>query len=65
MFKVLLYSCHSISESYVPEDARSDAAVAFDGKYRRELHRGDSVQIQMSSYPGMSYILSFSMSNIS
>lgn len=50
-FRSMVFPDHVVLRCYVPEDARSDAAVAFDGKYRRELHRGDSVQIQMSSYP--------------
>jgi NAD+ kinase len=36
---------------YVLVDARTHASVAFDGKYRQELQRGDSVQVQMSTYP--------------
>jgi NAD kinase len=36
---------------YVPDDARSSASVAFDGKHHRELNRGDSVQVQMSVHP--------------
>jgi len=50
-FRSMVFPDHVVLRCYVPEDARSDACVAFDGKYRRELHRGDSVQIQMSSYP--------------
>jgi len=33
------------------DDARAGAAVAFDGKHHRDLHRGDSVQIKMSKHP--------------
>jgi NAD+ kinase len=50
-FRSMVFPDHVVLRCYVPEDARSDASVAFDGKHRRELHRGDSVQIQMSSYP--------------
>ncbi len=50
-FRSMVFPDHVVLRCYVPEDARSDASVAFDGKYRRELHRGDSVQIQMSPYP--------------
>jgi len=50
-FRSMVFPDHVVLRCYVPDDARSDAAVAFDGKHRRELHRGDSVQIQMSAYP--------------
>lgn len=50
-FRSMVFPDSVILRCYVPEDARSDAAVAFDGKHRRELQRGDSVQIQMSRYP--------------
>lgn len=35
----------------IPEDARSNAWVSFDGKRRQQLSRGDSVQIYMSQHP--------------
>jgi NAD+ kinase len=50
-FRSMVFPDHVILRCYVPEDARADASVAFDGKHRRELQRGDSVQMQMSSYP--------------
>lgn len=50
-FRSMVFPDHVVLRCFVAEDARSDAAVAFDGKYRRELHRGDSVQIKMSPYP--------------
>lgn len=50
-FRSMVFPDHVVLRCYVPDDARSDAAVAFDGKHRRELHRGDSVQMQMSAYP--------------
>lgn len=50
-FRSMVLPDHVVLRCYVPEDARSEASIAFDGKYRRELHRGDSVQVQMSSYP--------------
>ena len=50
-FRSMVFPDNVVLRCYVPDDARSDAAVAFDGKHRRELHRGDSVQIQMSAYP--------------
>jgi len=50
-FRSMVFPDHVVLRCFVPEDARADAAVAFDGKYRRVLHRGDSVQVKMSSYP--------------
>jgi NAD+ kinase len=50
-FRSMIFPDHVVLRCYVPDDARSTAAVAFDGKHRRELQRGDSVQIQMSAYP--------------
>ncbi|KAK4493360.1 hypothetical protein RD792_017746 [Penstemon davidsonii] len=37
--------------SMIPEDARSNAWVSFDGKRRQQLSRGDSVRISMSQHP--------------
>lgn len=50
-FRPMVFPDHVVLRCYVPDDARADASVAFDGKARRELHRGDSVQIQMSAHP--------------
>lgn len=50
-FRSMVFPDSVILRCYVPDDARADASVAFDGRYRRVLHRGDSVQIQMSHYP--------------
>ncbi|KAJ4700756.1 NAD kinase 2, chloroplastic-like protein [Melia azedarach] len=38
-------------ELKIPEDARSNAWVSFDGKRRQQLSRGDSVKICMSEHP--------------
>ncbi|XP_022990760.1 LOW QUALITY PROTEIN: NAD kinase 2, chloroplastic-like [Cucurbita maxima] len=38
-------------ELKIPEDARSNAWVSFDGKRRQQLSRGDSVKISMSRHP--------------
>ncbi|XP_057442671.1 NAD kinase 2, chloroplastic-like [Lotus japonicus] len=38
-------------ELKIPEDARSNAWVSFDGKRRQKLSRGDSVRICMSQHP--------------
>nr|BCT08364.1 NAD kinase [Flaveria bidentis] len=38
-------------ELKIPEDARSNAWVSFDGKRRLQLSRGDSVRIFMSQHP--------------
>ena len=50
-FRSMIFPDHVVLRCFVPDDARATAAVAFDGKHRRELQRGDSVQIQMSAYP--------------
>ena len=50
-FRSMVFPDSVVLRCYVPDDARADASVAFDGKYRRELHRGDSVQVQMSQHP--------------
>eukprot|EP00262_Sarcandra_glabra_P007540 TRINITY_DN20411_c0_g1_i1.p1 TRINITY_DN20411_c0_g1~~TRINITY_DN20411_c0_g1_i1.p1 ORF type:complete len:1049 (+),score=211.20 TRINITY_DN20411_c0_g1_i1:83-3229(+) len=38
-------------ELKIPEDARSNAWVSFDGKRRQQLSTGDSVRIAMSQHP--------------
>ncbi|XP_065881049.1 NAD kinase 2, chloroplastic [Euphorbia lathyris] len=38
-------------ELKIPNDARSNAWVSFDGKRRQQLSRGDSVRISMSQHP--------------
>lgn len=38
-------------ELKIPDDARSNAWVSFDGKRRQQLSRGDSVRIFMSEHP--------------
>ncbi|CAM8885509.1 unnamed protein product [Rhodiola kirilowii] len=38
-------------ELKIPEDARSNAWVSFDGKRRQQLSRGHSVKIHMSQHP--------------
>lgn len=50
-FRSMVFPDHVVLRCYVPEDARSEASVSFDGKHRQVLRRGDSVQIQMSCYP--------------
>lgn len=50
-FRSMVFPDHVVLRCYVPDDARSGACVAFDGKNRRELSKGDSVQIKMSAYP--------------
>ncbi|KAK8966980.1 hypothetical protein KSP40_PGU018222 [Platanthera guangdongensis] len=36
---------------FIPNDARSNAWVSFDGKRRQQLSRGDAVRICMSPHP--------------
>ena len=50
-FRFMVFPDHVVLRCYVPDDARTEASVVFDGKHRQELRRGDSVQIQMSAYP--------------
>lgn len=50
-FRSMVFPDHVTLRCFVPLDARADASVAFDGKHRQELRRGDSVLIQMSPYP--------------
>ncbi|KAG6499677.1 hypothetical protein ZIOFF_039468 [Zingiber officinale] len=38
-------------EMKIPDDARNNAWVSFDGKRRQQLSRGDSVRIAMSQHP--------------
>lgn len=38
-------------ELKIPNDARSNAWVSFDGKRRQQLSRGDAVRIRMSQHP--------------
>ncbi len=50
-FRSMVFPDHVVLRCYVPDNARAEASVAFDGKCRQELRRGESVQIQMSPYP--------------
>jgi NAD+ kinase len=50
-FRSMVFPDHVVLCCYVPEDARSVASIAFDGKHRQELRRGESVQIRLSAYP--------------
>lgn len=50
-FRSMVFADHVVLRCYVPDDARAIASVAFDGKHRQELSRGDSVQVRMSCYP--------------
>mmetsp|Transcript_28965 Transcript_28965/g.79457 ORF Transcript_28965/g.79457 Transcript_28965/m.79457 type:complete len:1311 (-) Transcript_28965:1489-5421(-) len=50
-FRSMIFPDHVVLQCVVPDDARAEASVAFDGKHRQPLHRGDSIIIQMSKYP--------------
>lgn len=50
-FRPMVFPDHVVLRCYVPDDARAEASVAFDGKHRQALQRGDSIQVQMSPYP--------------
>lgn len=44
-------STDSVMSNQIPDDARNNAWVSFDGKRRQQLSRGDSVRIAMSQHP--------------
>jgi NAD+ kinase len=46
----MVFPDHVVLDVYVPDDARSEASVSFDGKFRQDLRRGDCVEISMSPY---------------
>mmetsp|Transcript_36486 Transcript_36486/g.44602 ORF Transcript_36486/g.44602 Transcript_36486/m.44602 type:complete len:109 (+) Transcript_36486:134-460(+) len=50
-FRSMIFPDSVVLRCYLPDNSRAGACVAFDGKYHRELLRGDSVQIQMSTHP--------------
>jgi NAD+ kinase len=50
-FRPMVFPDHVVLRCFVPDDARSEASVAFDGKHRQSLRRGESVQIRLSAYP--------------
>ncbi|MCO5576392.1 hypothetical protein L7F22_030202 [Adiantum nelumboides] len=50
-FRPVILPDSALLELKVPEDARSNAWVSFDGKKRQQLSRGDSLQICMSEHP--------------
>jgi NAD+ kinase len=50
-FRPLLVPDSSILSCKVPYDARNSAWVAFDGKFRKELQRGDRMDVHMSLHP--------------
>lgn len=50
-FRPVILPDSACLELKIPNDARSNAWVSFDGKRRQQLSRGDSVRISMSQYP--------------
>ena len=50
-FRSMVFPDHVILHVLVPDDARAEASVAFDGKHRQPLHRGDCIEVSMSHYP--------------
>mmetsp|Transcript_6973 Transcript_6973/g.10211 ORF Transcript_6973/g.10211 Transcript_6973/m.10211 type:complete len:531 (-) Transcript_6973:7-1599(-) len=50
-FRPLILPDSSKLRICVPESARADAYVSFDGKVRRQLKKGDAINIQTSKYP--------------
>jgi len=47
----MVFPDHCALQIIVPGDARADAAVSFDGKYRRLLRRGERVVVKVGKYP--------------
>lgn len=50
-FRPVILPDSALLELKVPENARSNVWVSFDGKKRQQLSRGDSVRICMSEHP--------------
>ena len=50
-FRSMVFPDHVVLHIVVPDDARAEASVAFDGKHRQPLHRGDCIEVSMSPYP--------------
>ncbi|KAK4773273.1 hypothetical protein SAY87_028292 [Trapa incisa] len=50
-FRPVILPDSACLELKIPEDARSNAWVSFDGMRRQQLSRGDSVRISMSQHP--------------
>ena len=50
-FRSMVLPDHVTLRIVLPESARAEATVAFDGKQRRLLQRGESVEIKMSNFP--------------
>ncbi|XP_076895341.1 NAD kinase 2, chloroplastic-like [Bidens hawaiensis] len=50
-FRPVILPDSACLELKIPEDARSNAWVSFDGKRRQQLSRGDSVRICLSQHP--------------
>eukprot|EP00192_Tetraselmis_astigmatica_P024498 CAMPEP_0117682300 /NCGR_PEP_ID=MMETSP0804-20121206/19569_1 /TAXON_ID=1074897 /ORGANISM="Tetraselmis astigmatica, Strain CCMP880" /LENGTH=151 /DNA_ID=CAMNT_0005492369 /DNA_START=329 /DNA_END=784 /DNA_ORIENTATION=- len=50
-FRPIVLPDYAELELKIPKDARCTAWVCFDGKFRQELRRGDSILIKMSQHP--------------
>ncbi|GMI31984.1 hypothetical protein TeGR_g14098 [Tetraparma gracilis] len=50
-FRSMLLPDHVTLTLALPEEARADAQVAFDGKSRQPLRRGEKIEISMSPFP--------------
>lgn len=50
-FRPVILPDSALLELKVPDEARSNAWVSFDGKKRQQLCKGESMQISMSEYP--------------
>jgi len=50
-FRPMVFPDHVVLRCCVPEDARAEASVAFDGRHRQELRRGEAIEVKMSPHP--------------
>ena len=50
-FRPLVLPDSCILSAEIPQDCRGSGWVSFDGKFRQELHKGDRLEVKMSSYP--------------
>ncbi|KAG0557420.1 hypothetical protein KC19_11G128700 [Ceratodon purpureus] len=50
-FRPVILPDSALLELKVPDDARSNAWVSFDGKNRQQLSKGESMRISMSEFP--------------
>jgi len=50
-FRPLVLPDSAVLGCFMPVDGRASGWISFDGKYRQELQKGDSVDVRMCPYP--------------